>query len=73
MPLSDGGDEVCPACSARVPGLGLHALSRMAGGSVTHRHHAIRDLLWHQCRTAGLYPELETPGLLPDTLYRPAD
>ena len=50
-----------------------HALTCMAGGSVTLRHHALRDVVWEKCKAAGLHPELEKAGLLPGTLYRPAD
>ena len=45
----------------------------MRSGSITRRHNAIRDAFWHICHAAGLRPEVEKPGLLPGTLYRPAD
>eukprot|EP00666_Eupelagonemidae_sp_cell4sb_P015042 gene15042-8696_t len=73
IPVSDDADQVCPACGAAVADLGAHALACMSSGSATLRHHALRDLLWFKCRTAGLRPEVEKEGLLPHTLYRPAD
>ena len=45
----------------------------MSSGQATLRHHTLRDLLWAKCRTAGLRPEIEKEGLLPHTMYRPAD
>eukprot|EP00665_Eupelagonemidae_sp_cell47_P012075 gene12075-biopygen888 len=69
IPVSDEENQVCPACGAAVADLGAHALACMSSGSATLRHHALRDLLWFKCRTAGLRPEVEKEGLLPHTLY----
>ena len=72
IPVCDGEAD-CPFCGRHVTDLGLHALQCTAGGSIAQRHDSLRDIFWYLCRAAGLRPEVEKPGLLPGTLYRPAD
>ena len=72
LPLTDSGGT-CPACARTVDDLGSHALSCTHAGTITLRHNALRDAVWRLCRAAGLRPEAEKPGLLPGTLFRPAD
>ena len=35
------------------------------GGDRTRRHNLLRNIVYFTCASAGLYPELEKPGLLP--------
>eukprot|EP00664_Eupelagonemidae_sp_cell27_P009848 gene9848-2688_t len=72
LPVTDGVDT-CLACGREVDDLGAHALGCMFAGTTALCHNALRDALWWLCRAAGLRPELEKPGHLPDTVYRPAD
>eukprot|EP00662_Eupelagonemidae_sp_cell21_P057168 gene57168-biopygen107387 len=67
----------CNFCAMRVggglPDIGEHALRCKGGGDIVHRHDQLRDIWWRLCKAAGLRPEIEKPGLLPGTMYRPAD
>lgn len=72
-------DRWCPLCDCVADTRGFHARMCAAGGDRTLRHNAVRNFVFQFARAAGLHPELERVGLLPDepgrgqAQRRPAD
>ena len=54
----------CPLCDGIVDRYGDHCLTCACGGDRTKRHNLLRNEVYHFCNSAGLFPELEKPGLL---------
>ena len=55
---------ICPLCDGVVDIYGDHCLVCSGGGDRTRRHNLLRNQTFHWCAGAGLFPELEKPGLL---------
>jgi len=55
----------CTACGAAMDIWGDHALSCGCRGDRTLRHNALRDVTYHAALAAGLQPQREKSGLLP--------
>ena len=70
--LPSPGSE-CPVCHKWQDPGGYHALTCGKGGHLTNRHHGIRNVLFNHCQEAGLLPQDEAPGLIPNSADRPAD
>ena len=64
MPFAEA-DLQCPCCDAVLDHFGDHALVCCGGGDRTRRHNLIRNMVYYAASSAGLRPELEKPGLLP--------
>ena len=58
-------DWFCPFCDAVADSFGDHARLCACGGDRTKRHNRLRNLLASRAAAAGLSPELEKAGLLP--------
>ena len=74
IPFMQSGD--CPSSSCDVPQdeFGDHALHcREDRGLKTGRHDRIRDVIFQAAQHASLNPLKEMPGLIPNSLSRPAD
>ena len=60
-------DKRCIVCHTGImERQGYHALSCSSGGMRIFRHNAIRDILFHNMRSAFLTPQLEVSGLFSD-------
>ena len=53
--------------------MGDHQVGCGGNGDRISRHNAIRDVLFSAAQSAALAPSKETPGLVPNSLARPAD
>ncbi len=62
-------DGFCPCCGDLLDKWGDHALTCPCGGDRTVRHNAIRNVCFEEASHAGMRPEREKAGLLPE---RPA-
>ena len=60
--LCDEG--MCPACGNQMDRFGAHPEGCMCGGDVTRRHNGVNYLVYKQCQSAGIRPELEKSKLL---------
>lgn len=65
--------SACPSCGEALDRLGYHALTCRTGGSLGVRHNALREVVMHYCKLAGINATREAPGLLPNSSDRPAD
>ena len=54
----------CPLCDTVIDRFGDHSLTCACGGDRTKRHNLLRNEVFYFCKSAGLNPELERPGLL---------
>ena len=69
-----GSDAWCPKCDQVLDCKGFHCFACMAGGDATATHNSLRDHTFKVCMAAGLHPEREPEGLLPDDpRRRPGD
>ena len=64
VPFSDE-DSICPLCHAVQDRFMDHGLVCGCGGDRTKRHNCLRNETYHFAASAGLNPELEKPGRLP--------
>ena len=53
--------------------MGDHQVGCGGNGDRISRHNSIRDMLFATAQSAALAPSKETPGLVPNSLLRPAD
>ena len=60
--LCDEG--MCLLCGQQMHRFGAHAEGCMCGGDVTRRHNGINYLVYKQCQSAGIRPELEKSKIL---------
>ena len=58
-------ESYCPLCGDIMDIWGDHCLSCPCAGDRVVRHNAVRDVIYNDCREAGLAVEREKPGLLP--------
>ena len=65
VPVSDA-DAFCPTCGGCLDRFGDHAVVCCCGGDRTIRHNAIRNVFFQDAAQAGLRPERERQGLLPE-------
>ena len=63
----------CPECRGVADVMGDHQVGCGGNGDRISRHNAIRDVLFSAAQSAALAPSKETPGLVPNSLARPAD
>ncbi len=64
----------CPRCDQVLDRLCTHAMACMSGGDAVRLHNALRDFVYVKSLAAGLAPERERSGLLPDDpRRRPGD
>ena len=74
IPLLSAGDCRAPTCSSPQDEFGDHALHcRDDHGLKGGRHDRIRDVIFRVAQHASLNPRKEMPGLIPNSLSRPAD
>ena len=67
-------EEGCPSCHQQADNRGHHVISHMNVGTHTRIQNDIRDSIYRAAHEAGLRPQGEVPGLLPDSPNRrPAD
>ena len=67
-------DTWCPRCDQILDRRCWHSLACMSGGDCVRLHNALRDRVYVKCLSAGLAPERERRGLLPDDpRRRPGD
>ena len=67
-------DGWCPLCDQVMDARGNHSVACMAGGHAITCHDALRDYVYREALAAGLNPEREEEGLLPDDpRRRPGD
>ena len=59
-------DVFCTQCDGVMDKWGDHSLTCCGGGDRTRRHNKVRNLASQGVQEAGLNPELERPGLLPE-------
>ena len=64
--VARSSDMPCIFCGESLDTHNDHAVVCRCGGDTIHRHHAIRDSLTSFMRQAGLSPEKEKRGLLPE-------
>jgi hypothetical protein len=69
--------QPCPLCNSPSDAEGFHALTCHTGGTLTRRHNAIRNIIFHACRKAAWNPALEVAvtgggkALVPADVYVP--
>ena len=78
LPVCQHEPGACRLCTLPRDQWGARDLSCTSGGDVTHRHNAVRDLVYEFSRRAHVEPILEKAGVLADPavvveLRRPAD
>ena len=67
-------DTWCPMCDQILDARGHHCMTCMAGGHADQCHSSLRDYVYSVAFAAGLSPEKEESGLLPDNpRRRPGD
>jgi hypothetical protein len=67
-------DSICP-CKKPLDKCGIHSLACKSKGDIISRHNSIRDVIYRNCKEAGLTAKPEKAGLLGDhgDKRRPAD
>ena len=63
----------CPECHALADSLGDHQVGCGGNGDRITRHNAVRDVLYSAAQAAALGPTREAPGLVAESMSRPAD
>ena len=63
----------CPECHSSADPLGDHQVGCGGNGDRITRHNAVRDVLYSAAQSAALGPTREVPGLVVDSMSRPAD
>ena len=58
-------EECCPCCGEQMDIWGDHCLSCCCAGDRVVRHNDVRNVVYNECRAAGLRTEKEKAGLLP--------
>ena len=73
MPSLQSPDPSCPACSQPMDSFGDHTIVCSTENERICRHDALRDAIFDQANSAGLFPKREPRALVPDSQRRPGD
>ena len=68
-----GSSYPCPECGLLADTMGDHQVGCGGNGDRISRHNNIRDVLFLAARSAALGPRREAPGIVPNSIARPAD
>ena len=63
----------CPECRGTADIFGDHQVGCGGNGDRISRHNAVRDVVFAAAQSAALAPSKETPGVVPNSMSRPAD